>query len=200
MSLSTYSELLEDVTDTLDRDDIETRFPRWVRLVESRLNRLLEDPDMEVVSNLVAAGVATALPADFGSMVAISDGEGRPLLPMGPVEFAGVDRTISGTPIYYTIEDNAISFAPANATANIRLVYRRTIPALTEDNATNWLLDRAPDVYFYGILLQANAWDVSTEQAAGWKGLFDEAIDELRTDGSRRKWGAGPLAPRIRRT
>ncbi len=28
----------------------------------------------------------------------------------------------------------------------------------------------------------------------------DEAIDELRADGARRKWGAGPLAPRIRRS
>ena len=73
------------------------------------------------------------------------------------------------------------------------------IPPLTADDDTNWLLDRAPDVYFYGVLLQANAWDASTEAAANWKGLWDEAIDELRSDGARRKWGAGPISPRIRR-
>lgn len=194
-----YNDLLDLVSDTLDRDDVETRLPQWLPLVEARLNRLLEDPDMEVVSEATATGAYTALPDDFGSMVSVTTGEGA-LAAMGAADFAGIDSSISGTPRYYTIVDGSITFAPANTSAAIRMVYRRKVPALTLADNTNWLLTRAPDVYFYGVLLQAEAWDANTEAAAGWKAMWDEALAELRADGSRRKWGAGPIAPRIRRT
>jgi hypothetical protein len=193
-----YADLLADVADTLDRDDVATRLPRWLKLVEARLNRLLQDPDMEVTFTTTATGTATALPADFGEMVSISTGNGY-VTPMGPVEFAGIDTSITGTPRHYAIVNGTIRFAPANSTAAITMVYRRSLPPLNAVAATNWLLDRAPDVYFYGVLLQANAWDADNEAAAGWKSLWDEAIAELRQDSERRKWGAGPLVPRIGR-
>ena len=192
--MSNYSDLLADVEDTLDRDDADTRLPRWLKLVEARLNRLLEDPDMEVTTTLTGDGAD--LPADFGSMVSIGTADGNRLRQMGNEEYAGL-TPISGVSRYYTIRDGKIYYYPGSA--NVTLVYRRTIPPLTSVSGTNWLIERAYDVYFYGVLLQANAWDVDTESAANWKSLFDEAIGELRSDGARRKWGAGPIAPRIRR-
>lgn len=198
MSIATYTDLVTAVGDWLDRDDLATRAPDFIRLAEARLNRLLDDPDMEVVSEATASGDYTALPADFGEMVSITTGEG-PLSAMTAADFAGLTVT-AGIPRYYTIVDGSITFAPGNATAAIRMVYRRTIPALTASNTTNWLLDRAPDAYLYGALVQASAFLAEDDRLPLWKGAFDEAIGELRVDGTRRKWGAGPLAPRIRRT
>ena len=189
-----YADLLADVADTLDRDDVESRLPRWLKLVEARLNRLLQDPDMEVVTILTGDGAA--LPADFGEMIALGTSDGNRLTPISNVEYSSI-RPLSGISRLYTIREGKVYYAPGSA--NPTLVYRRRIPALTSTNTTNWLLERAPDVYFYGVLLQANAWDVDNEAASGWKALWDEAIDELRTEGARRKWGAGPIAPRIRR-
>lgn len=189
-----YADLLEDVSDTLDRDDVEERLPRWLKLVEARLNRLLDDPDMEVSTTLTGDGVS--LPADFGAMVSIGTAYNQPLKPMSNEEYAAI-LPASGTSRHYTIRERKVYYVPGSA--NVTLVYRRTIPPLTETDDTNWLLDRAPDLYFYGVLLQATAWDADTEQARGWKVLFDEAIEELRADGAKRKWGAGPIAPRIRR-
>jgi hypothetical protein len=164
--------------------------PDWLTLVEARLNRLLQDPDMEVVTTLTGDGAA--LPADFGEMIAIGTADSNRLTPISNVEYASISP-LSGTSRFYTIREGKVYYAPGSV--NPTLVYRRRIPALTSTNTANWLLDRAPDVYFYGVLLQANAWDVDNEAASGWKALWDEAIDELRTDGARRKWGAGPLAP-----
>lgn len=189
-----YSELLADVSDTLDRDDVEARFPRWLKLVEARLNRLLDDPEMEVATTLTGDGAA--LPTDFGAMVSIGTADGNRLTQMGNAEYASI-RPSSGTSRYYTIREGKVFYAPGSA--NTTLVYRRSIPPLTAESATNWLLERAPDVYFYGVLLQANAWAVDTDAASSWKGMWDEAIAELKQDGARRKWGAGTLAPRIRR-
>lgn len=190
-----YADLLEDVSDTLDRDDVETRLPRWLKLVEARLNRLLDDPDMEVSVTLTGDGAD--LPADFGSMVSIGTAYNQPLSPMSNTEYAAL-LPQSGVSRFYTIREGKVYYAPG--AANPTLVYRRSIPPLTAADDSNWLLERAPDLYFYGTLLQAEAWDVNTEAAAGWKALWDEAIDELRADGAKRKWGAGPIAPRIRRT
>lgn len=199
MSIATYSDMVTAVGDWLDRSDLAARVPDFLRLTESRLNRLLDDPDMEVTETFPATGEFTPLPLDFGEMVSISVGEG-PLASVGPVEFAGYDRTISGDPRVYSIVNRAIAFAPANATVSITLVYRRSIPALTSINTTNWLLTRAPDVYLYGALVQASAFLAEDDRVGLWKSAFDEAVSELRMDSQRRKWGAGPIAPRIRRT
>lgn len=190
----TYAELLADVEDTLDRGDVATRLPRWLRMVEARLNRLLDDPEMEVSAPVTGDGAP--LPDDFGSMVSLGSSDGTRLAQIGNVEYASI-RPSSGTPRYYTIREGKIYYVPGSAVAT--LVYRRQVPRLTEASGTNWLLDRAPDLYFYGVLLQAEAWQANEGAAAGWKALWDEGIAELQADGARRKWGSGSISPRIRR-
>ena len=194
MTLATYAELANDIAGYLDRDDLTARIPTFIRLTESRLNRLLADPDMEVAATL--SGDGATLPADFGSMVSIGTADGNPLRVMTNSEYAAV-RPSSGIPRYYTIRDGAIYYVPGSAT--VTLLYRRAIPALTSSSTTNWLLERAPDLYLYGALLQAALFLVEDERVPIWKAAFDEAIDELKVDGARRKWGAGPTAARVRR-
>jgi hypothetical protein len=198
MSIATFEQLVTAVGDWLDRDDLADRAGTFVQFAEARLNRLLDDPEMDTVWETTAAGDYTPLPDDFGEMISISTGDG-PLLASGAVEFAGFDSSITGTPRHYAIVDRSISFWPGNATAAIRMVYRRRLPALGTDNQTNWLLTLAPDAYLYGALVQAEGFLAEDDRVAGWKSMFDEAISELRQDGDRRKWGAGPIAPRVRR-
>ncbi len=194
MTLATYTELVASVGSWLDRDDMAARVPDFIRLTESRLNRLLDDPDMEVSASLTGDGAD--LPADFGGMVSVGTADGYRLQPLSNVDYAAM-LPQSGQSRYFTIRENKVYYAPGSA--NTTLIYRRTIPALTEAAPTNWLLDRAPDVYLYGALVQASAFISEDDRIALWKTAFDEAIDELRGDGTRRKWGAGPIAPRIRR-
>lgn len=194
MALSTFAELVAEIGNYLDRDDLADRAPTFIRMAEARLNRLLDDPDMEVVTTLTGDGAA--LPADFGSMVSIGTADGNPLRAMSNTEYAAILPS-AGVSRYYTIRDGAIYYVPGSAT--VTLVYRRSIPALTAANTTNWLLDRAPDVYLYGALVQASAFLADDTVVGLWKSAFDEAIAELRMDGGRRKWGAGPVAARIRR-
>lgn len=195
MSIASYTELVAAVGDWLDRSDLSARAADFIRLTEARLNRLLDDPEMEVSATLTGDGAE--LPADFGEMVSIGTADGNPLSPIGNAEYAAL-MPVSGTSRYYTIRGGAIYYHPGSA--NVTLVYRRSIPALSGTNATNWLLDRAPDVYLYGALVQASAFLMEDDRVGMWKAAFDEAIGELRTDGARRKWGAGPIAPRIRRS
>lgn len=197
MTIATFSELSTEIGEWLDRDDLTPRIPTFIRLVESRLNRLLEDPGMEVSASLTSSGGSITLPADYGEMVSI----GTPyqtLKQATPADFAAFNN-VSAPPRWYSITEGEIQFAP-NAAANITLIYRRRIPGLTSANPTNWLLALAPDAYLWGSLVMASAFLVEDQRAVGWKGLFDEAIAELQVDAQKRRWGAGPIAPRTRRT
>lgn len=198
MSLDSYSGLVAEVGDWLDRDDVATRAPTFVRLVEAKVNRRLSDPDQETTFTTTASGDYTALPADFGEMVSISTGVGRLDQVSGQV-FAGYPA-ITGDPRSFSIVNNSIAFAPHNATTPITMVYRKRVPALTAAAPTNWLLARAPDVYFYGVMAEACGFDVEDQRAAKFEVEFERALDELITDGMRRRFGSGPIAPRIRRT
>lgn len=197
MSIANYTDLVAAVGDWLDRDDLATRASTFVQLAEARMNRLLDDPEMEVTATVTADDDYTTLPEDFGSMVSLSVG-GGPLSAYSASEFAGFNQ-VSGTPRGYAIIDGSLTFAPGNRTANITMVYRRRIPALSTEYPTNWLLTLAPDAYLYGALVQAEGFLAEDDRVGGWKAAFEEAIAELRIDATKRKWGAGPIAPRINR-
>lgn len=196
MALATYADLVSAVGDWLDRDDLVPRIPTFVALVEAELGRELEDPSMEGFFQGVATGRYTPLPADYGSMIALHTG----ITPLRAITAArALDNDIAGVPRGYAIANNSITFYPVNSTAPFTMLYRRAIPALTAASPVNWLLTRAPDVYFYGVLTQASAFLVEDERAAGWRALYETALDSLRRDGAERRWGAGPIAPRINR-
>lgn len=197
MTIATFTELSTEIGEWLDRDDLTPRIPTFIRLVESRLNRLLEDPEMEVSASLTSSGGSITLPDDYGEMVSIGTPYQR-LTQATPADFASFNN-VSAPPRWYSITEGEIQFAP-NAAASITLIYRRRIPGLTSTNPTNWLLTLAPDAYLYGALMQASAFLVEDSRAANWKTLFEEAIAELRADAQKRRWGSGPIAPRTRRT
>ncbi len=194
MSLANYTDLLTAVGNWMNRADLTARIPEFIPLVEAKLNRLLEDPNMDVSSTTTATSDYTALPTDFGEMISISTGDGM-LSPVSANQHAAFDDSVTGIPRFYSIVNRTIAFAPRNSTAVINMVYRRRIPALTASSPTNWLMTLAPDCYLYGTLAQAAAYIQDEERAAMWKAAFDETIPELRMDATRRKWGAGSLRP-----
>jgi hypothetical protein len=201
MTIATYTELVTELEAYLKRTDYTPRIPTFVALTEAKLNRLLDDPEMEVRATATGTGQYTPLPTDFKRMVGIS--VGGPYFNLEQVSGAdiiGMDQTITGNPRYYAIVDGSITFAPINSAANMTLLYIRRIPPLTAAAPTNWLLTLAPDLYLYGCLMQANIYGWQDERVPGFKALYEEAIEELKRDGDNRRWGSAPLAPRLGRT
>ncbi len=200
MPIANYTELVTELEAYLNRADFTPRIPTFIQLTEARLNRLLDDPEMEVRTTATGTGQYTTLPADFKRMVGVSTGNDYKLEQIGAGQLTSLDQTNTGTPRFYAIADGSISFAPINSAANITMLYIRRIPALTAAAPTNWLLDLAPDLYLYGALVQASIFGWDDGRVPGFKALFDEAVDELRTDGANRRWGSAPISPRLGRT
>lgn len=201
MALDSYSGLVSAISGWLDKGStLDARIPEFIALTESRLNKVLEDPEMEVTAIASSAGRSLALPADFGELRSINVG-GYRLTQATAAEFSGFNSSLSGIPRSYSITDGQLWFAPIPATgSDISITYLRTIPPLTAIAPTNWLLTRAPELYLYGSLLEAEGYLWNDERLPLIQARFEEALGNLRTDGVRRRWGASPLAPRLGRT
>ena len=192
--LGNYGRLKDAVAGWLNRDDLTARIPAFIALAEARMTRLLCDPDQIVSATLTFINGSASLPDDYGQMVAI----GSHLTQVTPGEFGNYD-TLTGNPRVYTVDGIQLHVLPSTTSAIIPVSYYRSIPPLVSDSGTNWLLTRAPDLYLYGALLQAEFYGWNDERLATIKSAWDEGIAELRIDSERRRWGAAPLAPRIRR-
>jgi hypothetical protein len=60
MTIATYSELVSEMGDWLNRSDLTTKIPTFIRLFEARMNRRLRAPDMEQsFSFTTVAGTST---------------------------------------------------------------------------------------------------------------------------------------------
>lgn len=199
MALATYAELLAEFEAYLERTDFSARFPTFLRLVESDVQKTLDaDPAMFVRTNITATGRYTPLPADFGQMISIDLGGNR-MQSVTAVDFAAYDVR-AGTPSVFAIIGTDIALAPTSTTATIALTYKQNIPALTVSNTTNWLLTKAPEVYLYGTLMQACAYGWDDARLPLWRAAYADALETLGIDGERRRWGAAPIAPRLGRT
>lgn len=66
-----------------------------------------------------------------------------------------VDR--SGTAQYITVEGNTVRVRPLTS-ATINFIYYAAIPALSDENAQNWLLAKLPGLYLAASLYEAAAF------------------------------------------
>lgn len=198
--ITTYDELQTFVAKALNRGDLAGEIPVFVQLVEARLNRLLRDPDMEIRTQITTADEFTPLPLLYGGARSIHVvGRDRPLDGMTPSDIAAHYSGVAGPVSAYAISGRDLQLAPPPPSAvTLELVYWQRFDALGDTNQTNWLLAEHPDIYYYGTLAQAEAFLWNDERVPGWKSAFEEAIEELRQDARKRRWGAAPLVARSR--
>lgn len=198
MTIATYSELTDELDAWLNRSDLTARIPTFIKLFETRINRILRTPDMEAEYTFtLAEGVDTyALPDDYlAARSVIYDDE--ELLGVTPATLRSNYDTDAGIPIAYALVGSDMVLAPTpNAADSLILNYFQAIPALSEDNTTNWLLTKYPDLYLWGSLTMAEAYLRDDERVAVWKSAWDEALGETIKAGNKQRLPASPVAMR----
>jgi len=194
---TTYSGLLSDIADHLNREDLNTKIPGFIRRVEERLNRILRVPEMEDTVTLTADAERIDLPVDFRKARALYL-DTDPRQELEPVSL-GTLRTkyavqITGKPEVYAISGSEIVFGPApDATYDALLTYFQEIPPLSAESETNWLVTAHYSIYLYGALCMAEAYIWDDERLPLWKAAWDEALDELMEQGKGKQYGGAPL-------
>jgi hypothetical protein len=203
MAISTYVELQAAAANWLARDDLTLRIPEFITLAEAKFNRVLFHPRMETRDTLTVNTLLTDpefldLPTDFQTMrmVRLPDEVGKPRLQFMSQtqmdDYRYSRDNVAGTPVYFTIVGDQIELAPTpNEDMDVEVLYRANIPALA-DNSVNWLLTMAPDLYLYGTLLEAAAYNPGDPRITIWAAGFQEVMDQLNTLGDRQSFDSGP--------
>ncbi len=157
MSLSTYAELQAGVANWLNRADLSSYIPDFIRMTENRLVHDIRIPTIEKVAFVVTDDVGHAtLPSDFIEFKEVF-WNGKPL--------SGISLTMlrsqtssSGNPTSFAREASDVVFHPIpvmTATDRLKVIYYYKVPALSTTVTTNDLLQTVPELYLYGSLIEA---------------------------------------------
>lgn len=197
MSITTYAELQTAIADFLNRDDLTTTIPTFIQLAEAVFQRDVEHWKREERATASVSGRYAAIPSNFYSPIRVAlQSKHAPLEPMSLNEMArerALRNDAAGIPTKYALTGGEIELFPTpNDEFTLEMVYREKIPVLSDSNTSNWLLERAPDLYLYGSLVHSAPYLKEDERAAAWASLYQAALDALAQEGDRGKW-AGPL-------
>lgn len=185
MSIDSYSALQTKVARWLNRSDLTDDVPDFIMLAEKQMNTDLKARAMEAKTTLstVVGSKSVALPTDMLEMrrLQVSGTYNQPLSYRSPDEMsADFADNGSGQPAVFTVIGGDLELAPIpDAIYSLELTYQQQIPALSDTNVTNWLLDAWPNAYLYGALLAATPFIMNDARIPLWQGLYKQAVDGI---------------------
>jgi len=186
MAISNYTELKTAVANWLDRDDLTERIPEFIALAEARFNRVLRLRSMETkeTASTVAGQRNLALPTSYIQMRNFQVNT-SPLTTLSYVTPEIYDRvwggSTTGTPKFYTILANEVSFGPIPASVQeVEMLFYKKFDNLSVTTTTNWLITNAPDIYLYGTMLEAEPFIMNDERVPLWAQALQQAVSDLQ--------------------
>lgn len=161
------------VSDHVGNRSISDVFPRLVEMAENDLNSRLRTRWQLQDYTLYFEDEVSTLPPDFLEMYSVA-GRERGDYEIGPMTIrvarAGGDRACQ---------------------------YYAKLPTLScSPTACNWLLSRYPDVYLYGVALQAAKYLRDMDLAAVTASLYGDALKLLQIDDDRARWSVARVRVR----
>jgi hypothetical protein len=190
----------------LNRDDLTSVIPDFISLAEAQIERKVPTQKMVKRANATIDTPFSALPSDFvsaKSLVLTSTAPVQPLVFLSEDELDAKKWTYrtTGKPIYYALIGNQIEVLPAPDTGyTAELTYVATLAKLSDSNTSNWVLERHPDVYLYGSLLQAAPYLRDDERVALWTTLYGQALEDMIVQNERAAFSQGRLAMTVKPT
>ena len=192
--ISTYSELQTAIGNWLHRADVAAFAPDFIALCEAKVSRILRINEVETRATATLDDQYESLPTDYLEMrkLQITTSPGNELTYITPSEMdLRYQSTNSGRPTHYTIESGQLKFETIPTTFTMEMVYYIKVPALSVSAPTNWLLTNHPDVYLYGSLAEAVSYLKNDARIALWKGLYENAINQVIGADQRKRWPSG---------
>lgn len=190
MAIDTYSELKSAIADWLNRDDLTSVIPNFIELAEAELTRNLRHRKMIVRADATIDSEYTQTPDDwFQTQTLILETDPITTLSYLTPDALNEKRKSSsanGKPLFYTMIGTEIQVYPVpSGDYTAELVYYAKIPALSDSQTTNWLLDFAPDIYLYGSLMQSAPYLQDDQRLSVWNALYAQKISDIEISNER---------------
>ncbi|AGA64770.1 hypothetical protein B488_07780 [Liberibacter crescens BT-1] len=181
-----YATLLMDVKHYATKKSLPAMFNVFLQRVENRLNRELRLREMEKKLVVSLKDGCASLPEDYLEMRRVQDDQGKRLPCLSLESFSGEREG-------YMITANILCVSSSSHNKDIHLLYYGRLPALRPDNPRNWLLDKASDIYLYGLIEEISIWEENPDKAAAADVLLQEAIRRVQVNDHRARWGTAAV-------
>lgn len=197
MAITNYSELQTAVLNWLSRTgdtNLSSRVPECIALAELSFNRELRTRQMETSDTLTPVSGVCTLPTDYLELRRIYVNTSVPIemeyIP--PEQFYLKFPVTAGGSKYYTIEGDSILLADRGSTA-VKILYFQEIPALSDSNTSNWLLNKHHDLYLamtlgivYGIIK-------NQAQEQGWLSKAVSILESIKSSDKMAKYSGSAM-------
>lgn len=203
MRITTYAELQSSIADWLLRDDLTSVIPTFISLAEAKFNRRIRDYRMVKRATAEVDTAYFAIPSDWQENIRFQ----LNTTPIVTLEYVTPDQAAeekrlsvsAGKPAFFTMIGNQFQIVPApDSTYDAELTYYSKIPALSGSNTSNWLLEKAPDMYLYGALMEAAPYLDDDARIQVWGGLLEQAFEALQIESDRAKTGSSSIRMRAK--
>jgi len=200
-----YKEIIDASKAYTDRFDEELAdsMTAFTRVVEAKINNALRTGDQSVRSQiwLRSGEEYYGLPCDWGGardVEILSSGQqhGRTLVYLAPEEMNKLTRQ-HGEHNYYTIIAGQIQIAPPADDQILEIVYYQRLPELAEDEDTNWLTEKNPDAYIFGLCTEISAFAKDSVLFEGYKARFAEALMDITQEDQITRWSGPALRTQV---
>ncbi len=200
MSLADWTSLKSSLGDWLHRGDQTAIAGDLISLFEAEFSIDQQLMPMEAQTSIVSTAGYLIHPTDWVSWKSIKQtyGGATANLPFASDEVA-TEKTVAdtSTPARYAAVVGAKTYVyPAQNGVTYPCVYYQKLPALGASNTTNWLLTKYPNVYLYGCLSQAEAYNIHDERVGTWKQFYQDGLEKLQRNDARAKFGNTVLVMR----
>ena len=146
-TITNYSTLKSTIADYLNRADLTSQIETFIQFAEADMNTRLRCREQIVRAEATSSAEYVQLPADWLEAINLHIvGGQQPLryITLDEADIVNKDQIYVG-PHYYSLMNGAIEIVPAPAEdIDIEMIYYAKIPALSDQNTTNWLLRRLP--------------------------------------------------------
>jgi hypothetical protein len=198
MALLTYTELQAAIADWLNRTDLSSQIPDFIRLAEEDVE---SDAAEDKYGTLTLADSPVSLPSDCREVRSLffSDpgaGGDIEIVPPETLAYRQVHMQTVGRPRYAAVVKNGteLLLAPTPDAAYVAgIEYAAKLQRLSATNPTNWLLVDHPKVYLYGALAQAAPFLKDDGRMPVWMAERDRAVESLRLLTARRRMANTPV-------
>lgn len=156
--IADYASLQTAIATTLHRNDLTALIPVFIADAEERIYNDIRIQAMEAsYSQAIASGVV-AIPAGFLEWKFLYVDSAHKLTRKS-AEWIYTNyptRAAEGTPVFFAREGGSLIFGPYPTDGlTVKGLYYKRLPALSDSNTTNWLIENAPDLLRYAALTEA---------------------------------------------
>lgn len=181
----TYSGLKTQIAAWMNRSDLTSQIPEFIRLAEDNLILQLETSDMETSAAVSITSQSVSVPSGLTSVLAFAVAtDARPYT----LQYEPLDRLLSretetGNPRFYTRRGSSFLVWPVpDDTLAGTVSYMTRLPVLSDVVTSNWLLTAYPSVYLDAALEQGfryiRDWNSSARHGALWR----DTVDKINRD------------------